>query len=294
MASKKRKVGIIAECVCDLPQSTLKRFCDDILYFLVETESGVFTDTDEITADNVFSHMEAGGKTISAPPSPEVYKALFEKNLKKYDDVILVAISSGISHSCENAEAALGLMDKDRERVHIFDSGHLSTGLGLFVLRACELANDDMGAEVILSELEKMKPLVSTSFLAKNADYLYKKGLVSLFVKNICSTFNIHPVLAMKNGYLRPRNIYLGNYDDACKNYIRRELKGRKNIDKNCAFITHAGCTVKMLRDITDEVNKYCQFRKLKVTNASATISSNCGPGTFGILYIRKEKGDSI
>lgn len=291
MALKKKKVGILAECVCDLPKSTLRNWDVDILYFLVETESGVFTDTDEITAENVISHMETGGKkTKSAPPPPDVYMKAFEKNLKRYDDVILVAISSRISHSCENAEKAAGLMGDDGKRVHIFDSGHLSTGLGFLVLRAAELANQGCEAEEILSELEAMKKRVYTSFLAKNAEYLYRNGLVSSFVNKICSALSIHPVLAMKNGDLRLETIILGNYDAACRYYVKRTLKGKNNIDKRCAFITHVGCSVKMLRAITAETEKYCRFNELQVTNASATISSNCGPGTFGILFVRTDK----
>ncbi len=292
MAVNKKKVGIISECVCDLPKSTLNVCGTDILYFLVETENGVFTDTDEITAENVFTHMEAGGKTKSSPPPPEVYCKIFEKNLERFDEVILVAISSHISHSCEYAEKALKLMGENSKNVHIFDSEHLSTGLGFFVLKACELANKGCDSKEILSELEKMKPLVSTSFLAPNADYLYRNGLVSAAVKNACTALNIHPVLAMKNGYLRPKAIIFGNYEAACRFYIKGELKGKKDIDLNRAFITHAGCTVKMQRDITEEVKKYCDFRKLELTDASATISSNCGPGTFGVLFIRK--GDNL
>lgn len=287
----KKKVGILAECVCDLPKSTLRNCGVDILYFLVETENGVFTDTDEITAENVISHMEMGGKkTKSAPPPPEVYRKAFEKNLKRYDEVIFVAISSHISHSCENAEKAVKLMGDEGKRVHIFDSEHLSTGLGFFVLRAAELANQGCTSYQILSELKTLKTQVSTSFLAKNADYLYRNGLVPVYVKTICSALNIHPVLAMKNGDIRLKTVIFGNYDSACKYYVRLTLKGKKNIDRKCAFVTHAGCTVKMLRTITAEVEKYCRFDELKVTDASATISSNCGPGTFGVLFVRKDK----
>lgn len=132
-----------------------------------------------------------------------------------------------------------------------------------------------------------MKPQVSTSFLAKNADYLYRNGLVPAYVKKICSALSIHPVLAMKKGSLRLKTIILGNYDSSCKYYVRQELIGRKNIDKKCAFVTHVGCSVKMLKSITAEVEKYCSFDELNITNASATISSNCGPGTFGVLFVR-------
>lgn len=287
----KKKVGIIAECVCDLPKSTLNSCGVDILYFLVETENGVFTDTDEITAENVIFHMENGGKkTKSAPPPPDVYCKAFEKSLKRYDEVILVAISSHISHSCENAKKAVKLMGDEGKKVHIFDSEHLSTGLGFFVLRAAELANQGCTSYQILSELKAMRSRVYTSFLAKNADYLYRNGLVPAYVKKICSALSIHPVLAMKNGDIRLKTVIFGNYEAACKYYVRMMVKGRKKINQKCAFVTHVGCSVKMLRVITAEVEKYCRFDELNVTDASATISSNCGPGTFGVIFVRNDK----
>lgn len=285
----KKKVGILAECVCDLPKNILKKYGVDMLYFLVETESGVFTDSDEITAENVIYYFENdGGKTRSSPPPADVYYRAFEKNLKRYDDIILVAISSGISDSCKNAQAAVQIMGSEGKRVHIFDSQHLSTGLGFLVLRAAELANEGCGCEEILAELDELKTHVSTSFIARNADYLYRNGRVSAFVKKLCTTFRIHPVLTMKNGGLRVKNILLGSYETACKLYIRQELKDEKNIDKRCGFITHAGCSVKMLRSITSEAEKYCKFDELKITNASATVTCNCGPDAFGVLYVKK------
>ncbi|MGN1304891.1 MAG: DegV family protein [Oscillospiraceae bacterium] len=287
---EKKKVGILAECVCDLPKNVLNSYGIDILYFLIETETGVFTDSDEITAENVIYYHETGGKkTKSFAPPADVYFRAFEKNLKRYDDVILVAISSGISNSCSNAKKAVEMMGSQGERVHIFDSQHLSTGLGFLVLHAAELANNGCGCEQILAELEELKTRVSTSFIAKNADYLYRNGRVSASVKKLCTTFHIHPVLKMKNGSLHLKSVFIGNYEASCRSYIRKELKGKHNIDKKCGYVTHVGCPVKMLRMIKAEVEKYCSFEKLDITTASATISSNCGPGTFGVLYVRSK-----
>lgn len=289
----KKKVGILAECVCDLPKSLLNKNGVDILYFLVETESGVFTDSDEITAENVIYHIENGGaKTRSSPPPAAVYYRAFEKNLKRYDEIILVAISSGISASCKNALEAVNIMGAEGKRVHIFDSQHLSTGLGILVLRAAEMADEGCGSEEILAELEDMKKRVSTSFITRNANYLCRNGRVSVFLKNLCAAFNIHPVLSMKNGTLHLKGVIFGSYDSACRSYIRSELKGSRNIDKRCGFITHAGCSVKMLRSITAEVEKYCKFDELKVTNASATVTCNCGPDAFGVLYVKNKNSN--
>ena len=285
-----QKVGIVAECVCDLPKSYLAEHNIDIVYFLIETDSGVFTDTDEITAENILEYMQSGGmKSKSSAPAPEVYRKVFEDNLGKYDELILVAISSGISFSCANAEKAVLEMGEAGKRVHVFNSKHLSTGLGHIVMKAAELAEGGMSAGEIITELEELRGRVSTSFITENVDFLYRNGRVSEKVKKICSAFNIHPVLTMKNGNLTLKSVCIGRYEKACSRYIRRELKNADKIDKKRAFITSAGCSVKMLERVKKEVNKQCRFENLTLTKASATISSNCGPNTFGVLYIRNK-----
>ncbi len=284
----KQKVGIIAECVCDLPKSYLQEHNIDIVYFVIETDSGVFTDTDEITAENILNYMRAGGKkSKSSAPVPEVYKSVFEKNLKKYDEVILVAISSGISLSVDNAKKAASEMGENGERVHIFDSKHLSTGLGHLVIKAAESAEIGLSAEEILLSLNELRDRISTSFITENVDFLYRSGKVSEKIKQICTTFNIHPVLAMKDGVLTLKSISIGKYEKACARYIRGELRDSDQIDKKRAFLTYAGCSLKMLERVKKEINSKCRFEKLILTKASATISSNCGPNSFGILFIR-------
>lgn len=285
-----QRVGIVAECVCDLPKSYLTEHHIDIVYFLIETDRGLFTDADEITAENVLGYMLSGRKAPrSSAPEPEVYRKIFEKNLEKYDEIILVAISAGISRSCANAEKAVSEMGETGKRVHIFDSKHLSTGLGHMVIKAAEAAESGMSAEEIISELASLRDRVSTSFITENVDFLYRSGKVSKKIEKICSTFHIHPVLAMKNGELTLKSVGIGKYERACSRYIRGELKHSDNIDKKTAFLTYAGCSVKMLERVKNEINDRCRFEKLIQTKASATVSSNCGPNSFGVLYIRNK-----
>ncbi len=290
MNSSKRKVGVIAECVCDLPKTIIQNYDIDLLYFLIETESGIFTDTDEITAENIISYMESGGKkTKSSPPSPDVYKKAFEKKLEKYEEIVLITISSCISPSYENAKKAAALVEDGDKRIHILDSGHLSSGLGFMVMYAAKKADKGYSADKIIAELTELKNRISTTFMTKNADYLYRNELVPKIMKTVCNVFNLHPILHMKNGKIKLKAFGFGNYDYACKKYVCRELKNNFKIDKKCAFVTHVGCSVKSLRLITMEINKHCHFETLNVTSASATISSNCGPGTFGVLFITNE-----
>lgn len=284
-----QRVRIVAECVCDLPSSWLVEHNVDIMYFSVETDSGIFSDTQEITSGNLIEYMLNGGKkALSYAPSPDLFKKVFEKNLDQYEEVIHVAISSGVSLSCKNSLCAVEKLGLDRDRVHVFDTGHLSSGLGHFVVKAAEMAQNGCTAGEILAELEQLKGKVSTSFITEDVDFLYRNKRISAFAKKLFETFNIHPILMMKNGSLVLKTITSGNYRRACARYIKSALRGSKNIEKQSAFITHVGCSRKMLDRIKQEVDEVCEFDSLIVTKASATISSNCGPNTFGILFIRK------
>ena len=286
----KKKVGIIAECTCDLPKSTIEKYDIDMLYFLIETESGIFTDTDEITAQNILLHMESGGKRSKPyPPAAEVYKKAFEKNLAKYDEVILVSISSSVSHSVEQAKKSAALVENGADRIHIFDTGHLSSGLGFMVMKAAELANEGRSADKILSELELLKKRISTTFIIRNTNYLYRNGLIKRWLDRLCSLFNVHPILEMKSGKLIAKTFIIGNYTYAYRKYIRKILRKGYGADKKKVFIAHAGCSVKMLRTVTLEVEKQCHFEEVIPVSASATISCNCGPETFGVMFLKSE-----
>lgn len=286
-----QKIGIVAECVCDLPKSMLNELNIQIVYFLIKTESGVFADTNEITADNIWEYMQVSGKCpVSSAPSPEVYQDIFTKSLKKYDEVILVAISSGISASCDNAKKAICNMGKDGEKVHIFDSGHLSTGLGYLVIKAAQMAADGETAEKILNELGELKNRISTTFVVDSVDCLYRNKKISERVKKICDRFHLHPVLVMKNGVLTLKSVLFGNYEKVCARYLVRELKYPEKIDRTRLFLTHAGCSTKKIEILKEEIMKRCHAEELIVTEASATVSSNCGPNAFGVLFVKTKE----
>ena len=135
--------------------------------------------------------------------------------------------------------------------------------------------------------LEDIKDKISTSFIAKNADYLYRTGRVSKFVKDACMTFRVHPVLGMKNGMMKLKSAYIGDYEKAVLRYARKEVRIAEKIDKKRVFITHAACSIKLISAVKKEITKKCGFEQIIVSNASATISSNCGADTIGVLWVR-------
>ena len=284
-----KKICVTADCVCDLSDDILKAHNIEMVYFYIVTDTGIFRDVNEITANNIFEYLRNGGKkSETKAPSVDEFVRFFRRKLKKYDEIIHIAISSKISLSVSNCREAVEKLGDDASRVHIFDSGHLSTGIGHIALKAAELAESGTKPDFIIEELESLKDKVSTTFIANNADYLYRNGKVSKGLKNICSMFNIHPVLEMRDGRLCLKSVEIGNYERSIIRYVRKQLKKSMEIDPSLLFITHAGCTVSEVKLVKREVNRLMTFDKIKVTRASATISGNSGPGTIGVLFVNK------
>ena len=284
------RICITTDCVCDLPDEMLRKNNVDLIYFYIETDSGRFKDVDEITAQNIFEYLKNGGiKAVTEAPPSDEFVSFFTEKLKTYDSVIHIAISSRISKSVSYAKQAAEMMGEEGKRVHIIDSGHLSTGIGHMVLRAAEMVRGGSNSEQIISEMEDMRGRVSTSFMADNADYLYLNGQVGKGVHKLCTMFHIHPVLGMEDGYLKLKACHIGNYRKSAAKYVRAELRANRKIKGNRLFITHAGCSTSDIKMVKKYVGSLMKFDEIVVTKASATISSNSGPRTFGLLYIKEK-----
>ena len=285
----RRKIAITADCTCDLTDSLLESNGVDMIYFYILTDTGNFKDRDEITAKNVFECMERGNAPISIAPPETDYVDFFTGKLRECDEIIHICISSQISKSYENAVKAVGLMENGNERVHVVDSLQLSTGTGHLVLYAAEMARTHERAEEIIPLIEAYSHRISTTFIAQNALYLYKNNKVSRLVNNICRIFKFHPILGMRDGVIYLKGIYTGNYAKAMTRYVKKELKESEKIDSQRLFITHAGCSLEEISATRKIVEDTVKFEHLYVTEASATISSNCGPHTVGVLFLYNE-----
>lgn len=284
---KKANIGISSDCVCDLPAEYIESHSIGILYFYMIMDTGRFRDNDEVTSANIIEYYRSSGKkAVSDVPPAEEYAVYFKKQLEKYEQIIHISISSGVSVSFERALAGKELLGELSHKVSIVDSLSLSTGMAHLVMKAVELRDSGSSSGEIVVALNELRPYINTAFITKNADYMYINGRASKGVAWLSRTFNLHPVFKLKDGKLVVKGIGVGRIDKAYKRNVKRELKGAKHIDGKCLFFTHAGLSSDEIKDLLREVEKYKHFEKIVVANTSATVTSNCGEGTFGLLFL--------
>lgn len=285
-SARKRKIAITADCICDLPKELLERFQIRLMYCYVHTREGRFCDISEVSSDSLLEYLQVEGNhahSSTAPPSE--YEYFFADMLGRAEQVIHITATTDLSGAYPYALQA----SKSFDNVTVIDSGHISSGHGLMVLFAAKMAEEGKSVKVICDSMKEFGNLVCSNFLVPSTESLNRNGKVNGVVHKICSALQLHPVLYMSKNKLKVWKIEIGNMRQVNRRYVKKLLHHSNDIDTRILFLTYAGCSMSQLDVILEEVKKYVDFQKIVVQKASATVSSNCGVGTFGLMFLRKE-----
>ena len=285
-SARKRKIAITADCICDLPKELLERFQIRLMYCYVHTREWRFCDISEVSSDSLLEYLQVEGNhahSSTAPPSE--YEYFFADMLGRAEQVIHITATTDLSGAYPYALQA----SKSFDNVTVIDSGHISSGHGLMVLFAAKMAEEGKSVKVICDSMKEFGNLVCSNFLVPSTESLNRNGKVNGVVHKICSALQLHPVLYMSKNKLKVWKIEIGNMRQVNRRYVKKLLHHSNDIDTRILFLTYAGCSMSQLDVILEEVKKYVDFQKIVVQKASATVSSNCGVGTFGLMFLRKE-----
>ena len=285
-SARKRKIAITADCICDLPKELLERFQIRLMYCYVHTREGRFCDISEVSSDSLLEYLQVEGNhahSSTAPPSE--YEYFFADMLGRAEQVIHITATTDLSGAYPYALQA----SKSFDNVTVIDSGHISSGHGLMVLFAAKMAEEGKSVKVICDSMKEFGNLVCSNFLVPSTESLNRNGKVNGVVHKICSALQLHPVLYMSKNKLKVWKIEIGNMRQVNRRYVKKLLHHSNDIDTRILFLTYAGCSMSQLDVILEEVKKYVDLQKIVVQKASATVSSNCGVGTFGLMFLRKE-----
>ena len=282
--SRKSQVIITSTSMCDLPESVIKKLGIPILPFNVYTEHGVFKDGVQMDTNELIRHISSGADASSMPPEVKDYTEFFARVLKKTHHLIHISITTSMSRDYENAlEAA-----KSFDNVTVINSEVLSSATGILVLIGCKLVQQNIPADEIVKELELVKKRLRCSFVIDSTEYLAKRQYISSHINTIAKSLNLHLSLCTKDDLSHIGGIWAGDIKRAYRKYIQKSFPVDIIPDSEVVFITYADVPNDTLEWIKEEISKYSYFEHYVFRQASAAISSNCGPGTFGILYFVK------
>lgn len=276
---------ITADSTCDLGRDLIERYDIGILPLYVQLGDKTYRDGIDIQPDDIYAHVAAGGElATTAAVNLADYVRTFTELSDRYDFVIHVNISSDFSCSHQNAKLAAA----DLPNVYVVDSRNLSTGHGHIVLEAARMAAEGMGPEEIVQQLEALTARVDASFILEQLEYMKKSGRCSAVALLGANLLKLRPCIEVKDGKMGVAKKYRGTFAKCLEAYIADRLAGRDDIELGRIFITHSGVPDEIIALAKSCIAKYQTLDEVCVTRAGCTVSSHCGPGTIGILFIRK------
>jgi len=278
-------IKIMSDSTCDLSAELLQKYDITLVPLTIIKDGNAFSDGVNITPAEIYAHVAAGGNLCStAAVNVGEYQEWFNQFSGSYDGVLHVNISSEFSSSYQNACLAA----EEFDNVRVVDSRNLSTGQGLVVLKACELAQQCESLDALQAQLQEFTSRVEASFLLDRLEYMVKGGRCSSAAALGANLLNLKPCIEVKNGKMAVVKKYRGNYAKCLTNYVKDRLSNREDLDRGTLFVTRTPVSDECLEAVKNAVSECADFENIYWTEAGCTISCHCGPGTLGVLFVRK------
>lgn len=279
------KIKILSDSTCDLSQDLLEKYDITVIPLTVIKGGEPYQDGITITPADIFAYVDATGELCSTTATNiDEYSQWFAKFTNDFDYVFHITLGSGFSSSCQNAKLAA----EDFPNVKVIDSMNLSTGQGLVVLKACELAAGCEDADKMEQALNDFTSRVEASFLLDQLQYMVKGGRCSSAAALGANLLNLKPCIEVKDGKMSVVKKYRGNYAKCLASYVKDRLSGREDLEKDTLFVTRTTVSDECFQAVKDTVDAYGDFENIYWTTAGCTVTCHCGPSTLGVLFVRK------
>ena len=281
-------VKIIADSTCDLSRDLIEKYDISILPLHIHLGDEEYEDGVNIFPDDIYKWSDANNTTpkTSAPSIDEVMD-LFRPFLAEGKEIVCFTISAEMSAAFNVARMAAEELEAE-DKVAVINSENLSTGIGLQVIEAAIMAQEGKSAAEIKAAIDELKTRVRASFVVDILTYLHRGGRCSAVAALAGGMLKLHPCILVENGKMRPDKKYRGKLNSVILEYAKDLEEGLKHAKKDRVFITHSGCAPETVEKVKEYLTELNYFDEIIETRAGGVVSSHCGPGTLGVLFIEE------
>ena len=279
-------VKIIADSTCDLSKDLLEKYDISILPLHILLGEEEYLDGVNITPQEIYSWSDQKKTTPkTSAPSLEDARELMKPYVEEGRELVCFSISDDMSTSGNVMRLAAEELQA-KGLVRVINSENLSTGIGLQVIEAAIMAKEGMDAETIVRHIESLRPFVRASFVVDTLTYLHRGGRCSGLAAMAGGALKLHPRIVVEEGKMKPGRKYRGSMNKVIMSYVTDMEENLKRAKKDRVFITHSGCEKELVDEVKAYLHSLGQFDEILETIAGGVISSHCGPGTLGVLFI--------
>lgn len=277
-------IKLICDSLCDIPDDLYNKEYLEIVPLTLILDGKEYRDNIDLTKEEFY---ERALKSSQVPKTSQAtymqFKEVFDKAMEEGKKVICITGSSTKSGTYQSA--LLAKNDTDGP-IHVFDTEQLSLGAGQYVVRACDMIDEGLSYDEVLSGLEIVRDTVSILFAPSSFDFLKKSGRVNLTTAILGNMLNIKPIFIMEKGEIALVSKVRGVKKLVGK-LIDMVLEKNEKYLGEITVIVGYGSNLESFAKLKEEVEKRLEDKVKKIVYAKggACICSHTGPDIIAISY---------
>ncbi len=207
--------------------------------------------------------------------STKAFIESFERNLKEYDEIIYIGLSSELSATFQSAVLAKEELNTDR--ITLFDSKNVTFSEGLIVLLFAQMYDGKTDKEELFSLLLSK---VESYYVVDTLTYLKKGGRISSTKSAVGNLINMKPILTVRDGKL----VSFFNARGRKKAYKRvlnvLQEKYKDGKIEHCAFCYSGESDIEnFIKYISDNF----EIENMYISGLGSVVGTHAGPGCVGL-----------
>ena len=276
------KIKIITDSTLDLPAELIREKDIEVLPLLINFGEESYLDGVEITTKEMIDKIDATGVL---PTTAQVTPNRFEESFKKYLDegykIVALTLSSDMSGTYQSACIAKDMLESDD--IVVIDSRNDTSGLGLLVLKACELRDKGLGIKEIEEGILKAIPKVKCSLNFESLENLVRGGRLSKTAGTIGSVLGLRLILEIKDGKMSVKDKVRGS-----KKALKKLVSDFESADVD--FDSPIVLLELLNEDVYQGLKIYFQEKNINYIDAKVgcTVGIHSGIKPCGIFFFEK------
>lgn len=283
--SAARRVKVICDSTCDLPQEQVEKYNIHVLPLYIMLGELALKDRTEITPEDVYKWSDSHNKvpTTSCPTQQDCMEAIapyIEENL----DVVVVTISSGMSSTFDRVSTVAAQFPQGRVRV--IDSRFTTAGTGLIAIEAAEMAQRGMSADEIENFVRPITEKAEVAVVFATVKYLYYGGRCSAVAAMGASVLGIRQVIGVENGVVVAREKLRGKMSRVMAKYCEMLKPRLLDADPKRIFVATTGHAEEgLVAYLVNFVRSLGLFEEVIEYKVGCVVCAHVGPGAVGFVF---------
>lgn len=281
-------IKVVSDSTCDLSPELIERYNITVIPLHVLLGETEYLDGVNISPDDIYEWADANKSTPkTSAVSMEDACECFKKEFETCDGIVAFSISASMSTTNNVLRLAAEEIGKE-DCVRVIDSANLSTGVGHLVIEAAILAKEGKSLDEIEAAVNEYRPRVRASFVIDTLVYLHRGGRCSGMAALAGGMLKLHPKIVVKDGAMLVDKKYRGKLAPVTMSYTKDMEADLLRAKRDRVFITHSGTSPEIVEEVRAYLESLGRFDEILETRAGSVVSSHCGPGTLGVLFIEE------